>query len=257
MKPPYADTADSDIKLPLCGEILNYVKNLPEELQLTEHDWYEYHYYLKRNLFLLNKLHNLPQRVQNIYVMEHSETYISSVLSACGYRTHCHHSDRITTQEMMPYESLATNYGRYETGEYDVLLLLNILERQSEQPITFLKQTSALLKNDGKIFLTTENIASFKNRLKLLFGLSIFYTMDGDDSFNFRKFGISDLCDIFLQVNLDVQESSFISPYQPFKMESLTLRRYLLKYLSYFAMKAVPGFKDIIFIMAEKGGKKG
>jgi hypothetical protein len=113
-----------------------------------------------------------------------------------------------------------------------------------------------LLKNNGKIFLTTEHIASFRNRIKLLFGRNICHAIDGDDSFCFRQFGISELCDIFSRTNLNIQESGLIGPYQPFKMEPLTLRRYLLKYFSYFAMKAVPGLKDTIFMIAENSGMK-
>jgi hypothetical protein len=234
-------------------QILKGVRDLPEQLELTEHDWYEYHYYLKRNLFLLNKLQNLPESVRNIYLMEPFETFIGSVLSTFGYRVRYHHTDRLEAQEFIPNELMSAHYSMHETEGYDVILLLNVLERRSEHTVVFLKQTLSLLKNHGKVFLTAENIASFRNRIKLLFGMNIFYTMDRDDLFHFRQFGISELFDIFSQINFSVKESSFIGPYQPFKMEPLTLRRYLLKYFSYFIMKAVPGFKDTIFMMAEKG----
>jgi hypothetical protein len=247
---------DFDIKLALNGQILRDFRNLPEKLELTEHEWYEYHHFLRRNLFLLGKLQNLPQKVYNIYIMEPYESYIGSILSACGYRIHYHHTDRLSAQEFIPRQAQTINCVTNVTGEYDALLLLNILERQPEHPVTFLKQIASLLKNNGKIFLTTENIASFKNRLKLMLGFSILSTVDGNGTFNSRQFDVFGLCESISQSNLNVRESSFIGPYQPFKMEPLTLKSYLVKYFIYFVMKSVSGFRDTIFVIAEKSGEK-
>lgn len=224
----------------LSGQTVRDLEKLPEELQFTEHDWYEYHYYLKRNLFLLRKLHDLPQRVQNIYVVEPSETYIGSVLNACGYHVRYGHTDT----------------GIKGTGGYDVVLLLNILERQSQHPGTFLRRALSLLNDDGKIILTTDNAASFRNRMKLLYGLNTFPAMDGSVPFCSRQFVLSDLYDIIHGASLRVQESRLIGPYQPFRIGPLTLSRYLLKYFSFIVMKAIPGFRDTIFIMAERDSKK-
>jgi hypothetical protein len=88
--------------------------------------------------------------------------------------------------------------------------------------------------------------------MKLLFGCSIFDSLDGGHLAGSRKFSFSELMEIFTHVKLDIHQSIFINPYPPFKMEPLTVGRYLFKYINYVVMKPIPGFRDEIYIEAEK-----
>ena len=70
-------------------QIRRIAENLPEELELTESEWYEYDFYLRTNLFLVGKILDFPHKAKSIYVMESSQTYIDSILRAIGLKVHC------------------------------------------------------------------------------------------------------------------------------------------------------------------------
>jgi len=233
-------------------EILKTIENLPEQLELTESEWYEYHYYFKRNLFLVRKILNLPRRPRKLYVTEPRETYIGTILQALGF--HVHYND---TYKAQPHDFMVHSFkqGRTfnnERKQYDLILLLNIIERHQGHPVTFLKRQLSLLKDRGRIILITENVGQFKNRAKLLLGRTVFAPIAEADLPFYKPYVLSDLVDILSHADLKILDSFFISPYPPFKIEALTLKGYLLKYLNYFVMKAVPGCRDTIFLEAER-----
>jgi hypothetical protein len=221
-------------------KIKEIIENLPDELELAEDQWYEYQYNIKRNLFILEQILDIPHKVRMIYVEEPRESYISSILRAFGYEVY-----QSTPNETMIGED-ATPGGK----KFDVMLLLNVIELSKEGPESFLKKRTSLLKDDGRIFITTENIAQFRNRLKLLLGRSIHLEKDNREPRAFRKFGISDLMMICATSHLRVIKWNFLSPFPPYRMEALTLLLYLLKYFNYVVMKAVPSFRDTIHIEA-------
>lgn len=228
------------------------IENLPEELELTEYEWYEYHYYKKRNLFLLNRIMNLPYKAENIYLIEPHETYIGSVLKAFGFEIYREGAYAFQTPDFAEQSHNENNNLKDEKRNYDVLLMLNILENQNEHPKTFLARALSHLKNSGTIFMTTENIVQFRNRLKFLLGRSIFLHDDDSNPCSFRKYGIYDLMEILRDAKVKILDSRFVNLYPPFKMEPLTLSRYLLKYFNYFIMKTAAELKDTIFIEATK-----
>lgn len=225
--------------------IMEVIENLPEELELAEDQWYEYHYQAKKNLFLVQRTMDIPQKVQTIYVEEPGESYISNILKALGYEVH---------QSMPPDAMMVSPETDEDAGgvrkKFDAMLLLNVIELSKEDPEIFLKKRLLLLKDDGRIFLTTENIAQFRNRLKLLLGRSIHLQKDNREPCGYRKLGISDLMMISANSRLRIINWNFISPFPPFRMEALTLLHYLLKYFNYFVMKVMPSFRDTIFIEA-------
>ena len=239
-------------KLIMNVQIMKNVENLPEKLELTENQWYEYHYYLQKNTFLIKRILDLPYKAKNIYVVEPYETYIGSILEVLGFQVHLEYTYRFQTPEILVNSSPKKKPDKIKEKNFDIILLLNIIECQHEHPALFLKDKSSLLKNGGRLLLTTENIAQFKNRLKLLLGRSIFLTGNDNNLCIYRLFSLWDLETILTNINLKILNSQFISRYPPFKIEPLSLKRYLLKYINYFAMKAVPGFRNEIFIQAEK-----
>jgi hypothetical protein len=232
--------------------IMKVIEDLPEELELTESQWYEYHYYLKRNVFLLEKILALPFKSQDIYVEEPLESYIGSVLSTYGFHVHHHCPNGFHS-----FESLSNPFHETEVVEappeaYDVVLLLYVLENHPAYPETYLAEKLSLLKKHGRVLLMAENVAQFKNRVKLLLGMSLFPPATQVEENSYRMFGLTDLMGIFSRLDMRVLRWEYMSPYPPYRMEPLTLKRYLVKYLNYFVMKAVPGFRDVLFIEAEK-----
>ncbi|MHA2283967.1 MAG: hypothetical protein ACXAC5_24275 [Promethearchaeota archaeon] len=245
--------ARKDSSANVSKEIQRTLESLPEELELTEPEWYHYHYYLQKNQFLVCKIIHLPFKAKNVYVLEPFETYIGNVLEAFGFQVYCEPSCKLQSLEFSGPRAVGKSPTQNTIEkEFDVILLLNILEYQQENPFTFLNYIVSLLKNNGKLFLTTENIVRFKNRIKILFGYNIFASLDGGHLSDTRKFSISELMEIFTYLKLEVQQSIFMNPYPPFKMEPLTVGRYLLKYINYVAMKPIPSFRDEIYIEAEK-----
>jgi len=226
-------------------KIREIIENLPDELELAEDQWYEYQYNKKRNLFILQQTLDIPSKARMIYVEEPGESYISSILRAFGYEVY----------HPMPSDTMNGSSGTVEDmagteKKYDVMLLLNVIELSTERPELFLKKRTSLLKDDGRMFITTENISQFRNRLKLLLGRSIYLQRNNREPLGYRKFGISDLMMICANSGLRVIKWNFISPFPPYRMEALTLLLYLLKYFNHFVMKVVPSFKDTIHIEA-------
>ena len=234
-------------------EIRRTLETLPEELELTEPEWYLYHYFLKKNQLLVHKITHLSFKPRSIYVVEPFETYIGKVLEAFGFQVYCEPSYKGRSLEFSGPRAVGKSPAPNAADKkFDVILLLNILEFQQQNPFAFLNDMAALLNNNGKLFVTTENIFRFKNRLKLIFGRSIFGPLDGGRLSGSRKFSISELIEIFTCVQLEISQSIFWNPYPALKMEPLTVGRYLLKYINYVAMKPIPGFRDEIYIEAEK-----
>jgi len=226
-------------------KIKEIIENLPDELELAEDQWYEYQYNIKRNLFILQQILDIPHKVRMIYVEEPGETYISSILRAFGYEVYQH----------TPSDTIVGSIGidenvRLAGRKFDIMLLLNVIELSKEHPELFLKKKTSLLRDDGRIFITTENISQFRNRLKLFLGRSIYLRRDNREMRGYRKFGISDLMMICANSHLRVIKWNFVSPFPPYRMEALTLLLYLLKYFNYFVMKVVPSFRDTIHIEA-------
>jgi hypothetical protein len=233
-------TQNSDTK-----KIREIIENLPDELELAEDQWYEYQYNKKRNLFILQQILDIPRKTRMICVEEPGESYISSILRAFGYEVY----------QSMPSDTMNGSSGIAEDmagteKKYDAILLLNVIELSREHPALFLRKRTSLLKDDGRMFITTENISQFRNRLKLLLGRSIYLQRDSREPRSFRKFGVSELMMICANSHLRVIKWDFLSPFPPYRIEALTLLLYLLKYFNYFVMKVVPSFRDTIHIEA-------
>ncbi len=228
-------------------------ENLPEELELTGDQWYEYHYYLKRNLFLLQRIRNTPCKSKRIYLVDPYETYIGDILTTLGFEVF--RDQTYTVQRFgipMQPDARSDVFLKSKKKDYDIMLLLNVIECEQENPVTFLRRKLGLLKKKGRVLLITENIAQFKSRLKLLLGRGIFTAPFQDSIPSYRRYSLSDLMEIGSRINLEIVDSRFVSLYPPFRMEPLTIGRYLLKYINYFAMKVIPGFRNEIFLEAEK-----
>lgn len=234
----------------LAPEILTKIKELPEEMELTEHEWYEFHYYLRQNLFIISEIRNLGIDGGHISVIEPFETYIGSILEALGYRVsvqHLYGNSQNASSAAGPSTKLAS-----PALKFDALLLVKTLESQPDHPEDYLQRLADTLVAGAPVLIVSENIAQFKNRLKLLFGHSIFSYLETVDRYNYREFGIRDLVHILNRVGLSVETSRFLSPYPAHRMEPLSLKRFLIKKAVRLAMKTRPSLGNLIYIKARK-----
>jgi hypothetical protein len=106
------------------------------------------------------------------------------------------------------------------------------------------------------MFLTTENIGQFKNRLLMLLEKNLSFKKNIKISDHCKGFSRTDLKEILQDAQVKIIENRYISLYPPFRMEPLNVNRYIYKYFNYFAMKCMPPLRKDFFVEAKNLSKK-
>lgn len=225
------------------------LEKLPEAIELTEPQWYEYHYHLKRNLLLVDRLLSVIPRPEKILVVEAENTYIVEVLAAAGFKPEWQAGFDVAGEQ-------DDRVGSDSAAAYDLIMLLNILEQRPEYPEDIVAVYLDRLIADGRIFMITENRLQVKNRILTLLGRTLFQIYDEEGRpGRCRQYSMNELLAVVNRLDARPVTHQFSSPYPPFRMEPLSLLRYLRKYFNYLVMKVFPGAKNLLYLELVKGGK--
>ncbi|MFH1602155.1 MAG: methyltransferase domain-containing protein [Candidatus Shapirobacteria bacterium] len=147
---------------------------------------------------------------------------------------------------------------------FDLVLFNEIIEHLSCSPIPALKESLRVTKKGGLFFLTTPNVADLFNRLALLSGKNIMYSLDyfrennGEGSNIYhrhnREYTPGEITKLLAETNWRIIKKKFFISYHPFrkgkKEQSVILKG--AKIANYLISLTFPHLRDSFFICARK-----
>jgi 2-polyprenyl-3-methyl-5-hydroxy-6-metoxy-1,4-benzoquinol methylase len=143
----------------------------------------------------------------------------------------------------------------FNASEFDVVLLIEVLEHVIDDPRHVLKEVARILRHEGTLVLTTPNLASIYNRLRLLMGKQPQLYLNGLVSKkaprgHFREWTMPEL-NYLLRDWFLIQRSEFVD--YTSKHGYLKLKNASFLYYPYaLVVRVWPPFRNCIFIEAKK-----
>lgn len=151
----------------------------------------------------------------------------------------------------------------FKSDFFDLILFTEVIEHLTENHLGFLKECHRLLKKDGRLFITTPNSASLQNRLKLLFGRSIYFPLDqmlqtstDTETINHRhqrEFTLSELIKLSQMADYKIDRARYFIAYHPFRpnlAQSFLIKT--VKAIACIPMIIFPFFKDSLYLSLTK-----
>lgn len=142
----------------------------------------------------------------------------------------------------------------YSDEQFDVVIFSEIMEHLFYGVPHALNEINKVLKKDGFLILTTPNLASISNRIRLLLGKSINWELSGEKHF-FQR-------DIYKRHNREytLEELMYLLKKSGFKIDrhfywnypASASKKPLLKKFVNFVSRIIPKSKSIICVMARK-----
>lgn len=142
----------------------------------------------------------------------------------------------------------------YNDEQFDVVIFSEIIEHLFYGVPHALNEINRVLKKDGFLILTTPNLASISNRIKLLLGKSINWELSGEKPF-FQR-------DIYKRHNREytLEELRYLLKKSGFKIDrhfywnypASVSKKPLLKWVVNFISTIIPKSKAIICVVAMK-----
>lgn len=152
----------------------------------------------------------------------------------------------------------------FPKASFDLVLLTEIIEHLLVDPEVYLKKIKQVLKPGGKLLVTTPNVVHLKNRLKILLGKNIYYSLEQLQQTKTlgpliyhrhnREFTEGELRRVFIQSGFKISSAQHFNSYSPFRkkmtrepllIKSVKITGFLLTYL-------YPPFKDSIYLLLHK-----
>lgn len=107
----------------------------------------------------------------------------------------------------------------FEDRAFNIVLCSELLEHLLFNPLHMLNEINRILENEGILILTTPNIARLENRIKLMFGKSINWPIDGDLAFfkrdlydrHNREYTVDEITTMCKTTGFDVMWSKFFN----------------------------------------------
>lgn len=147
---------------------------------------------------------------------------------------------------------------------FDLIIMSEVIEHLAVNPRIYMKKMWRVLKPNGFFLVTTPNVVNLKNRISLLFGKNIYFSMEqlfntkpNDDSIYYRhnrEFTKEEVKKIMGSAGFDIQKADFFSAYTPFRKKSKdepTLSK-IVKTIGFYITQLYPRLRDSIYIEAKK-----
>lgn len=149
----------------------------------------------------------------------------------------------------------------WANGYFDIVLVNEVIEHLPHSPIFALREVWRVLRQGGYVMLSTPNQAKLVNRLKLVFGRSIYFATwryfenegRGDSLFHRhnREYTMKELVAMLIKVGWKVDRRGYLSSFIPFgKKESIVQK--LLKGGYFGLVWLFPPWQDTLYILAKK-----
>lgn len=146
---------------------------------------------------------------------------------------------------------------------FDIILFTEVIEHMLTDPQKILNEIYRVLRTDGLLVVTTPNVASLRNRLKLLLGKNVhpknFYTVPYLYQRHYYEYTMSELEDRLGRAGFSIQTKAYLPAYERalrHKLHSFGVRQNLMgriislvySHLVYI----IPAWKSFIFIAGIK-----
>lgn len=146
---------------------------------------------------------------------------------------------------------------------FDLVICTEVIEHLPQSPVHALKEMRRVTKKDGRLLVTTPNIARSINRLKLLLGKSVTYPVsqlledNGRGSIIYhrhnREYTLRELTRLMEFAGWHVHTAEYFVSYTPMRRrsrpDSLFLK--LGKWTNYLLMEAFPPLRDTLFVLGQ------
>lgn len=152
----------------------------------------------------------------------------------------------------------------FKDNYFDLILCSEVLEHLPQSPLHALYEMRRVLSPQGKLILTTPNIARSINRAKLLLGKSVTYPLsqllenDGEGSNIYhrhnREYTLKELATLLTHAHFSVDIAEHFVSYTPFRRRVAPDPLWLKagKAANYVLMMMVSGLRDTLLVVAHK-----
>lgn len=153
----------------------------------------------------------------------------------------------------------------FESGMFDVIIFTEVLEHMTASPDHYLKEFHRVLKKGSTVIITTPNSVNLKNRLKLLFGQSVYfplfqlYETTPDNGFMYhrhtREFTLQEVEEVVKKAGFHSEITAHYSAYTPFRSERVKqqgVAERIFKLIGYFITLIFPPLRDSLLVVAKK-----
>lgn len=241
------------------------LKSVEESIKNTQ----EYGYFLThsvRYFFILKTVQELAQgRKLVILDIGCFPYHIGKALEILGHKVYGISSDHEPIEnKRIKVINIEKDKFPFQADFFDLVLMSEVIEHLPQSPLIALSEINRILKKGGYVFITTPNIARSINRVKLLVGKTIMYSIDvyfennGKGSIIYhrhnREYTLGELHSLLKRTFLKDIKSGFFISYTPIR-KRIVPDAFLLKfvkYINYFLMICIDTLKDTIYIVGEK-----
>ena len=168
-------------------------------------------------------------------------------------------------QDQIVVANIETDKLPFSKDTFDVIIFTEVLEHMTANPDHYMKEFHRVLNSGGTLIITTPNSVNLKNRLKLLFGKSIYfplfqlYETTPDNGFMYhrhtREFTLDELKEVATRTGFKLHTAKQYSAYTPFRAERAKQQGLLerfTKLLGYFITQLHSPLKDSLLVVAQK-----
>lgn len=246
-------------------QVQQILKNIELPLQNKE----EYSYFLTHSIryaWVLEKI-ALISEGKNLRILDIGcfPYHIGNALEQMGHTVYGIASDHEPVKKKnIAILDIEESKFPYKSNFFDVVLMSEVIEHLPHSPLLAIQESKRVLKKEGKIIVTTPNIARSINRIKLLVGKNVMYPIDvyfenngrGNSLFHRhnREYIKEELVELFNKTKWNAVEGGFFISYTPNRKRLVPDAFFLklVKYVNFFLMKSTPSLQDSLYIIAEK-----
>lgn len=148
----------------------------------------------------------------------------------------------------------------YADDSFDYILFTDVIEHLSSNLMGAMKELRRVLKDDGKLVLSTPNVANIGNRIEILKGRNIywelyqFYERDSEDRHN-REFTLCEVADVLNRTGFKVAESRYMMHMPEAKLLKdyrTSVFKFIKSRIVYILAYLYPSFRSLFLVVAEK-----
>ncbi len=160
--------------------------------------------------------------------------------------------------------NIETDKFPFDDNFFDFVLCTEVLEHLPQSPVWAINEMHRVLKPQGKLLLTTPNIARSINRAKLLLGKSVTYPLHqvldneglGSNIYHRhnREYTLNEVTTLMRHTNFSVERAAHFVSYTPMRRRMVPDPIWLKagKFANYALMLMVASLRDTLLVVARK-----
>ncbi len=182
----------------------------------------------------------------NVYALDIPEFHKSSALRSLYERNGILFKGLNLRNSKLPYES----------NSFDAVIICEVIEHLSFNPLPVLQEINRVLKNEGYLYISMPNQSNLINRIKLVMGMSIhnptedfFRQLDRNDNMivglHWREYTLNETIHLIQKMGFETVAKYYWSPLREYK---LTILKAVLKKILF----SYPPFRHFHVVIGKK-----